>query len=273
MTTRRLVFGDDGSASADAVWLWINSHAWPGWTISVVTAHPPTEFAVLPPERATPHRWQPPHPRELIVHAEDTLVEHLEAEADPRVVLDSCGAADLMVIGPRGGGALKHLHIGSTAEWLLARPEPPLAIIRSGRPTRRILLCVDGSPHARRALRTVTVLPWISSCDVTALAIDDGSTDVDGALHEATTALRAAGARAHEMRADGKRRGHATARDIRAVILEELDDLDADLVALGTRGMRSARRAVAGSTASAVALHSTRSVLLAYDEAGGETSA
>jgi hypothetical protein len=27
----RLVFGDDGSADADVVWLWINNHSWPGW--------------------------------------------------------------------------------------------------------------------------------------------------------------------------------------------------------------------------------------------------
>ena len=30
----RLVVGDDGSASADVVWLWINNHSWPGWRIS-----------------------------------------------------------------------------------------------------------------------------------------------------------------------------------------------------------------------------------------------
>lgn len=38
---RHPVFGDDGSAAADVVWLWINNHRWPGWRISVVTAHHP----------------------------------------------------------------------------------------------------------------------------------------------------------------------------------------------------------------------------------------
>ena len=28
--TPRLVFGDDGSPSADVAWLWVNDHPWPG---------------------------------------------------------------------------------------------------------------------------------------------------------------------------------------------------------------------------------------------------
>ncbi len=38
--TRRLVFGDDQSQAADVAWLWINSHAWPGWQIEALTATP-----------------------------------------------------------------------------------------------------------------------------------------------------------------------------------------------------------------------------------------
>jgi nucleotide-binding universal stress UspA family protein len=267
MSRRRLVFGDDGSAAADAAWLWVNSHLWPGWTISVVTARPPEEFAILPPDRVTPHAWQPAHPRTLLAPAPDTVVEHLEAEADPRVVLDSSGDADLMVVGPRGRGGLKHLHIGSTTEWLLARPVPPLAIVRSGRPTKRVLLCADGSRHARRAAATLAVLPWISACEVSVLAIDDGSTDVEAAIHDVAAVLLPAGVEPHAVRSDGGRHAYASGRDVRAEILGEVHALDADLVALGTRGVGVVRRAVMGSTASAVALNAGCTVLVAYDPA------
>lgn len=266
MGTRRLVFGDDGSGAADVVWLWVNSHPWPGWTISVVTARQPKEFAVLPPERATPHRWTPEHPRELLGSNPDVTLEHLVAEADPRVVLDSCGAADLMVVGPRGHGALKQLHIGSTTEWLLVRPSPPLAIIRSGRPTRRVAVCVDGSLHARLAATTVARLPWVSQCDVVLLAVDDGATDPDRVLQDVVGLFAEVGVEPRTMRVDGRHRGHATARDVRSVILGEVAALDVDLVALGTRGVDGVRRVVVGSTASAVALHAPCSVLVAYDE-------
>ena len=268
MSTRRLVFGDDGSAAADVVWLWITGHDWPAWTVSVVTAQQPVRFAVLPPERATLHPWTPKHPRELLRGAPDTVVEHLVAEADPRVVLDSSGDADLLVVGPRGRGALKQLHIGSTTEWLLARPNPPVAIIRTGRPTRHVVMCADGSRHARLAATTLANLPWIGGCQVTVLAVDDGKSDAEGALEDAAAVLRGAGVDPHTLRADGRHHGHTANRDVRAVILGELAALDADLVALGTRGIGAVRRTFIGSTASAVALHAPCSVLVAYDPAG-----
>jgi nucleotide-binding universal stress UspA family protein len=268
MSTRRLVFGDDGSAAADVAWLWINSHGWPGWTISVIEAHQPKEFAVLPPERTGVHSWEPTHPRQLIAPAPDTVVEHLTADADPRVVLDSTDDADLMVVGPRGRGALKQLHIGSTTEWLLVRPNPPLMIVRTGRPTRRVIVCVDGSQHARLATSTLAGLPWIGTCTVTVLAVEDGITETAAAIEEAVATLRAAGVEPHTLRADAHHRGPTASRDVRAVILGEIASLDADLVALGTRGQGTFRRTFIGSTASAVALHAPCSVLVAYETAG-----
>lgn len=265
MSTRRLVFGDDGSASADAVWLWVNSHPWPGWDIWVVTAQRPEEFEILPPDRVTLHPWSPPHPRTLFADSEATRVEHLTAEADPRVVLDSCDDAALMVIGPRGRGALKQLHIGSTAEWLLSRPAVPVALIRSGRATQRVLLSTDGSPHATRAARTLAGLPWIGETTVTVLAVADGRTDTERAVAEGVEILRAGGAEPEGVVVDAKARGPLLRHDARTVILEEVQARDVDLVALGTGGLGGMRRAVLGSTASAVALHAACSVLVALD--------
>jgi nucleotide-binding universal stress UspA family protein len=54
---------------------------------------------------------------------------------------------------------------------------------------------------------------------------------------------------------------------VRSEILGEVQALDADLVALGTRGVGGVRRAVMGSTASAVALTAGCTVLVAYDPA------
>ncbi len=265
MSRRRLVFGDDGSASSDVVWLWVNNHRWPGWSIWVVTARQPEEYAILPPERVTLHPWTPPRPRVLFADSEATRVEHLTAEADPRVVLDSCDDASLMVIGPRGSGALKQLHIGSTAEWLLHRPAVPLALIRSGRPTERVLLCTDGSSDARAAAQTLARLPWISETSVTVLSVVDGRTDTERAVEDAVEVLRAAGATPEGVTVDAKARGPLLRHDARTVILEEAHAREVDLVALGTSGVGGLRRAVLGSTASAVAQHAPCSVLVALD--------
>lgn len=264
MSARRLVVGDDGSAASDVVWLWVNSHRWPGWTISVVSAQPPEEFTILPPERTAPHPWTPPHPRVLFADSEATHVEHLTAEADPRVVLGYLEDASLVLIGPRGRGALKQLHIGSTAQWLLNRPSVPVAIIRSGHPTERVLLCTDGSIHARRAALALAELPWISEAAVTVLCVADGRIDAARAVADAADILRAAGAEPELRTIDIEGRGPLLRRDARSVILDELDAGDIDLVALGTSGQGGLRRMILGSTASAVALHAPCSVLVAY---------
>src|SRR4029078_7056260 len=97
---RPLCFGDDGSAAADVVWLWINNHQWPGWRISVVTAVKPPLGAPVGLERSTAHPWEPPTPRQLLTTSDAVHVEHLMAEADPRLVLDSFTHAGVLAIGP-----------------------------------------------------------------------------------------------------------------------------------------------------------------------------
>src|SRR5690554_6221956 len=90
----RLVVGDDGSAPADVVWLWVTNQDWTGWRVSVVSATVPRSGAPVGPERSTLHPWEPPAPR--ILHGQPGVeVEHLTAEVDPRVALDSCSDAAL----------------------------------------------------------------------------------------------------------------------------------------------------------------------------------
>jgi len=266
LTARRLVFGDDGSVTSERVWAWIAAHRWPGWTISVVTALDPADWALLPPDRVPLVRWEPPHPRRL--PASDTVVEHLLGEGDPRAVLDSCGDAALTVIGPRGTGVLRQLHIGSTAEWLLQSPCPPLVLVRNSRPVQTVLLCADGSAHALRAAASLAELPWIARTHVVVLAVRDGRTDADHVAAEAAAVLRAAGTEPEVTTPDGER-GFARARsDVRSVIFRTIAERDVDLVALGTSGFGTVRRAVLGSTASAVAHHAPCSVLVAAQRGG-----
>jgi nucleotide-binding universal stress UspA family protein len=263
----RLVVGDDSSAEADVVWLWVNNHRWPGWRISVVTARPPEEWTPLPPERTHLHRWEPPHPRRLLCDGDRTEVEHLVAEADPRIVLDSVPDASLVAVGPHGAGRLG-LHIGSTTEWLLHRPTTPVVVVRSARTTERVLVCTDGSAHARRAARAAAALPWIGECDVRVLAVRTGRGDVDAGVAEASEALRAGGVEPTAQILD--REVYPTGRgDVRDLLLREVADGGADLVVLGTAGTGGWRRAVIGSTASAVVHRAPCSVLVAYDADAG----
>ena len=259
-----LVFGDDGSAAADVVWLWINNHHWPRWRISVVTAAKPPLGAPVGPERSTPHPWEPLAPRTLLTAGDDVQLEHLRAEADPRLVLDSFADADLLAIGPRGAGLLKQLGLGSTAEWLISahRPLAPLAVIRSARPTREVLLCVDGSEHARRATTSLTRMPWVTDTHVTVLGVEDGHPSVEAGVDDAVRALEAHGV-THVSPHLARAIPQVPTFDVRSTILRTIDTTTPDLVVMGPRGVTGLRRAVLGSTASAVLRHSTSSVLIA----------
>ena len=250
-----LVFGDDGSPAADVVWLWINSHPWPGWRLEIVTAQNPPIGPPPTTEGATLHHWDPPTPRTPFAESAFAEVEHLTAQIDPRLALGR--PADLLVVGPRGPGLLKALHLGSTAEWLLQHPIGPLIIARSGHPAQKILVCHDGSPHAQRTVQCLTNLPWIAGVAVTILVVDDGRSDTEHAGTMARCEFDTVGISSEILRVDGRPT---------AAILEAIEQRVPDIVALGTRGLTGMRRLHLGSTAGAIAHAAPCSVLLASAE-------
>lgn len=262
-TLQRLVVGDDGSPAADVVWLWVNNHRWPGWRISVVTARLPEVGPPVGTERATLHPWEPEHPRQLFT-GDETEVEHLLAETDPRLALGSCGDAALVVVGPRGRGLLKHLHVGSTAEWLIGTRAPfaPVVVVRSARATRDVLLCTDGSEHAQAALEALLSLPWLSTCRISVLGVDDRRNKTEAAVARAVEVLREHGV--DQVKHEVVEALAETAEfDARSAILSTIAERSPDLVALGARGTGGIRGLLVGSVAAAVVHHSPSSVLVA----------
>ena len=250
--TRTLVFGDDGSREADVAWLFVNSHAWPGWSLEIVAAEMPEVGKPVPNEQAELHEWVPPSPREPFREAAFERIAHLTALADPRLVLSR--ESDLLVIGPRGPGVFKSLHLGSTADWLLLHPPSPLLIARQGHRVRRITLCADGSTHADRVAESVASLPWVGQVELTVVVVDDGRIDVDRATSSARDRLERNGATVNVSLYAGKPT---------PAIGRHLDASAPDLVAMGTRGLTGFRRLRLGSTASAVTRTANCSVLVA----------
>lgn len=249
-----LTFGDDGTEASDPTWAWIAAHRWPGWALRVVTTQPP-EPGPPNPEDERLQAWGPPHPRDG-AGAGFAEVAHLTCRADPRVAL--LQRTDLLVIGPRGRGLIKALHVGSTAEWLLHHPPSPLVIARPPGPVRRVLVATDGSGHARRAAEAFAALPWAGETEALVLTVADGRTTAEADAVEGVVALlSAAGAPTSVLTAKG---GPTHA------ILGAVEQHRADLVVLGTRGLTGLRRLRVGSTAGAVARTAPCSTLLASDE-------
>lgn len=252
MTHATMVFGDDGSPSADVAWLWINCHAWTGWRLDVIHATDPVAVAASP-VRPQPRAWTPPNPRRAFSEAHLQEVHLLTVDEDPRVAL--VRPADLLVIGPRGRGFLKAMHVGSTAEWLMAGPPTPLVVARHGRTTRSVVVCHDGSANADAATRALCRMPWTAGVTATVVAVKDGRADIDAAIEMGTTSLQEVGATVRKLVLHG----------------EPVDELlrylgqhdDPDLVVLGTSTLSGVQRLALESPSNVVAHSTQHSVLLA----------
>lgn len=247
-----VAFGDDGSSEADAAWQWIDRQTWGGWRLDVLTAVP-IEGGPPAPEVAKNHVWTPDNPRLPSSGAGFGEVRHLRAQEDPRIMLWE--AEGVTVIGPRGEGLWKSLSLGSTAEFLIAHPRTPLVVARNPTVVSHVLLAHDGSQHAIATREALCRMPWFRECKVTLLVVDDGRTDVADVIGKTTHFLDAEGGVTKvEVRRDEGNPADA--------VLNAMDELNPDLVAMGTRGRTGLQRLYVGSTASAVARAAECSVLV-----------
>lgn len=254
--TRRLVFGDDQSQAADVAWLWINSHDWPGWQIEALTATPIGNI-----QESEVHAWEPRHPREMLRAGTQTSVHHEQITGDPVLALAGLRDRDLLVVGPKGRGFRKTLHLGSVSESLVHNPLIPLVIARHGVPTTRALVCADGSADSQAAVQFLAGMPWLGQVQVLVVAVPEIGLDADGAVHGAADVLLtgARSVRAEILVPDELQ----IVVNPRAMLLEAAERWDADLVVLGTRGLSGIAALKAGSIATSLATNAPCSVLMA----------
>lgn len=258
----RLTFGDDGSAHADVAWLWINNHRWTGWALDVVSVLPAPTGLPISSDDARLRVWHPTSARTLFSETGFGQVEYLTSVGDPRAVLGGIEGSSLLVVGARGTGLLKGLHLGSTAEFLAQVPPAPLMIVRSAVPVHRIVVCVDGSVHARAAADALLRMPWLPGAQVTVLCVEEAGVEGEIAAQRVAREFAALGAHA-DLLVRGPGGGDAF-YTVRGVIDDVLLETSAELVVIGAAG-RSDRwfLGALSSTATSLAHHAPCSVLLA----------
>ena len=254
-----LLFADDGSTGADTAWQWVCAQEWPGWRVEVITVE---ALGVSHAEPQLPREWSPSEPRTAPGTSGIGHIRHLVADGDARSILAEL-PADLLVIGSRGKGLLKSMHIGSVAEYLLDCPSAPLVLAKGDKPVRSVLLAVDGSNHAGKATRVLAQLPWIAHSRVVILGVDEG----DGVAAQAVDAAARVLAE-HAYAVDRRTIEHdplALTVNVRQELERYIAEHDCDLVVAGTQGLTGLPRVRLGSVADYLAHHVDCPVLLVRD--------
>jgi nucleotide-binding universal stress UspA family protein len=262
--TKRITFANDESPGSEIAWNWVTSHSWPHWSLDVVTVQN------LPPRQSLPdpvegqlHGWEPENPHIPPTDCQFAEVHELTAINDPRLILGTRIHADLLVVGARGKGLLKALHLGSTSEWLLECPNTPLVIARTSGTTEKVVVCVDGSSHSAAAVDVLASLPWIGNTEIVVVAVVEYDNDIREKAQAAADQLSATGAKV-SVRVIMPDPQYITINP-RIGIIEVLDEVEPELVVLGTRGLTGLPRLRLGSVASAMAHYAKCTVLLARD--------
>jgi nucleotide-binding universal stress UspA family protein len=172
---------------------------------------------------------------------------------------------DLVVMCTHGRGGFERLWLGSVADALLRQLTVPTLLVRGARgvslpeeggvPFPRVLVPLDGSPHAEQALAAVMALLGDAAVAITLLSVVHPTSAMGahafpspverelcaGYLEPLAARLRGAG-RSVEVET-------AVTANVGKAIVEHAKRHDASLIALATQGLGGVQRFVVGSVA------------------------
>jgi nucleotide-binding universal stress UspA family protein len=186
-------------------------------------------------------------------------------------------AADLLVLGARGEGFLRHLLLGTTAERLLRKTNRPVLLVRQlpRDRYRRVVVAVDFSAPSVAALRLArTLAPAAELVLLHAFEVPfEGKLQFAGVTDEAIARYR------HQARQDALRELEAFAAaagsaaagarlsvhhgEASRVILEREQQEDCDLLVVGKRGKGVVEELLLGSVTKHVLAEASGDVLVA----------
>jgi nucleotide-binding universal stress UspA family protein len=142
-------------------------------------------------------------------------------------------AAELVVVGSRGLGALAGTILGSIARQLARHAPLPLLVVRERREApRRIILAVDGSAESGSAVTLLARMPLPAAAHVTLIRVVGSAADEDAITRVIDRAARSLETIAIDR--EVTTRGHAAEE-----ILGRARNAGADLIVLGSHGQAS----------------------------------
>lgn len=195
------------------------------------------------------------------------VIKVLTGEPDDRIVdyAESQGI-DLIVMPRRGRSGLDRIFLGSVTKRVVRTASvpvltfPPVGSHSSKPPYEKLLVPVDGSPCAERALEQA--IEWTSGAgsalyllhvvETASLGIDVYSLIEEGALAEAGTTILEDAQEAVEAAGIDTVSHSIEYGSVPKEVLTHIDEQDIDLVVLGTHGRSGIERYLLGSVAEKV---------------------
>jgi len=222
---------------------------------------------------------------EALLAASSARVDTRHVEGHPaRAIVEAAeaDAADLIVTGALGLSAWQRALLGSVSTGVVKHAPCPVWVVKAAlRPGPiRVLVATDGSDDARHAIRTLCALPLPEVAAVHLVYVTPSITmplaPVAGPLEPAMP--EPDGEVARQFRAHGERvlkedaaalaarfadvRPHLAEGEPRRAILKTADEVEADLIVLGSRGLSGLREFFLGSVSHKVLKHARASVLV-----------
>lgn len=294
----RILLAIDGSACSGLARDLIAGIEWPAGTMLRVVAaleHGPALFgvpwmAVTPVESEDIEAAMAAELEQALAAADEQLstpgvgVQHQLLRGRPAdAVIDDAGRfrPDLIVVGSRGHGTLESMVLGSTSAEIVDHAPCPVLVARRTS-MDHIVFAEDGSEGARAARDVLTSWPIWAGRRATAVSVGDVPMPWDsgvapgmfGAMLETYAEVRDETMRLHEDQArdaaEALGRAGLTADhqsregDAAGQLLRAADELQADLIMVGTRGRTGLSRLILGSVARNVLLHAHCSVLVVH---------
>lgn len=181
--------------------------------------------------------------------------------------------AEMVVLGSRGLGPLRRVLLGSVSNSVVRHAHASVLVVRSNREggslPGRVLLALDGSKGAEAAERIAVEISAATGSELHILRVLEaeayrpypGPEYREGWEEDLERAKRHARAfvneNARQIQADGVKGGEADLAlgDADREIVRFAEDIHADLIVVGSRGLGGVRRALIGSVSDSVVRH------------------
>ena len=194
------------------------------------------------------------------IEVDAKFMEHEDpAEAILRLIKDD--DYDIVVIGNRGETEVETFSLGSVAEKVSRHAECPVLIVKERTKISKVLVGVDGSENAEKALEHAVELAKKHQAEITLLNVEESillSLKPKVAKEIGESILYSAKAKVRGIRVDTRLKFGNPAE----TIIEVAEKENYDIIVVGSKGLSKVKRFFLGSVSDDVSHHAHGSVLI-----------